>query len=103
MSPRPTRRAKGPQLSAKHSTPFPLRRYGFIGGASTLLVLLVAWVAVRAVGPSQQDGLTPLMVQPPIAVAENLPSVIPWSSPEASATESESAAPGTSTSASASP
>lgn len=89
-------------MPAKHSTPYPLRRYGFIGGASTLLVVLVAWVAVRAVGPSRQDDLTPLMVQPPIAMAENLPSVIPWNSPAASAAESQSAAPGTSVSASAS-
>ncbi|GID98204.1 cellulose binding domain-containing protein [Amorphoplanes digitatis] len=91
-------------MSAKHSTPYPLRRYGFIGGASTLLVVMVAWVAVRAVGPTQDEQLgTPLMVQPPIAVAEteNSPSVIPWSSPAASA--SQSAAPTLSAAQSASP
>jgi hypothetical protein len=102
MSPRPTRRAKGPQLPAKHSTPFPLRRYSFIGGASTLLVVLVAWVAVRAVGPNQQDDLTPLMMEPPIAVAENIPSVIPWNSP-AAVSASESAAPSPSASKSGTP
>ncbi|MEU4214690.1 cellulose binding domain-containing protein [Actinoplanes sp. NPDC026623] len=90
-------------MSAKHSTPFPLRRYSFIGGASTLLVVLVAWVAVRAVGPSQQDGLTPLMMQPPIAVAENEPSVIPWGSPEASEPASESVASSPSASKSSTP
>jgi hypothetical protein len=75
-------------LSAKHSTVFPLRRYGFIGGAATLLVVLVAWVAVRAVGPTSPDTRTPLMVQPTIPVAED---VIP--SPVASPTPSPSASP----------
>ncbi|MET8148393.1 cellulose binding domain-containing protein [Actinoplanes sp. NPDC049668] len=91
-------------MSAKHSTPYPLRRYGFIGGASTLLVVMVAWVAVRAVGPTQDEQLgTPLMVQPTIAVAEtdNGPTVIPWGSPAPSG--SQSAAPTLSVAQSASP
>ncbi|MEU7907774.1 cellulose binding domain-containing protein [Actinoplanes sp. NPDC049118] len=86
-------------MSAKHSTPYPLRRYGFIGGASTLLVVMVAWVAVRAVGPIQEENRTPLMVQPTIAVADNGPSVIPLSSHAAS----KSAAPARSAGKSTSP
>jgi hypothetical protein len=90
-------------LSAKHSAPFPLRRYGFVGGASTLLVVLVAWVAVRAVGPTGQDNGTPLMMQPPIAVAETVPEVIPLSTPVASASESADPSPSVSKSGSPSP
>jgi hypothetical protein len=68
-------------LSAKHSAVFPLRRHGFIAAAATLLILLVSWVAVRAVGPARQDDRTPLMVQPTIPIGEAAPSVIPWGDP----------------------
>ena len=78
MSPRPTRRAKGPQLPGKHSTVFPLRRYSFIGGAATLLIVLVSWVAVRAVGPVQPGAPVPLMVQPTVPLPADGPS---WLTP----------------------
>jgi hypothetical protein len=74
-------------LPGKHSTTFPLRRYSFIAGAATLLIVLVSWVAVRAEGPAEADQRVPLMVQPtmplvaatpssaaPIAVAPTTPS-----------------------------
>jgi cytoskeletal protein RodZ len=56
-------------LPGKHTTLFPLRRYGFIAGAATLLIVLVSWVAVRAVGPTQSDARVPLMVQPTVPLA----------------------------------
>jgi hypothetical protein len=67
-------------LPAKHSTKYPVRRIGFIAAAATLLVVLVAWVAVRAVGPSQ-DARTPLMVLPSLSAVEEPPfGSIPWTS-----------------------
>jgi len=81
MSPRPTRRAKGPQLPGKHNTVIPLRRYTFIAGAATLLVVLVSWVAIRAVGPAQPDGRVPLMVQPTVPLGGAELSVPPTSVP----------------------
>jgi hypothetical protein len=95
VSPRLTRRAKGPQLPGKHSTVFPLRRYGFIGGAATLLVVLVSWVAVKAVGPTQPDARIPLMVQPTVPLAAGagptlIPSAPALSSPSASTSPSPS-------------
>jgi hypothetical protein len=71
-----------------------MRRYAFIAGAATLLVLLVSWVAVRAVGPAQSNARVPLMVQPtmplgdPVATQSALPSVVPSPSPSGSASAS---------------
>jgi hypothetical protein len=98
VSPRLTSRAKGPQLPGKHSTAFPLRRYGFIAGAATLLVVLVSWVAIRAVGPAEADQRVPLMVQPTIPLATAAPSVVPLAS-----VAPLSAAPSTSSSSSTHP
>jgi hypothetical protein len=82
-----------------------MRRYGFIAGAATLLVVLVSWAAVQAAGPAQSDNRVPLMVQPtmPLGVAAPLsspsatpsPSLRPSStspSPKASRTPSKSPA-----------
>jgi cellulase/cellobiase CelA1 len=78
-------------LPGKHNTAFPLRRYGFIGGAATLLVVLVSWVAVRAVGPVEPEARFPMMVQPtvplPVGAAPS-PSLV--ASPSASASPSPS-------------
>ena len=74
-----------------------MRRYAFIAGAATLLVLLVSWVAVRAVGPAQSNARVPLMVQPtmplgdPAATQGALPSVVP--SPSSTGTPSPSPTP----------
>jgi hypothetical protein len=65
-------------LPDKHTTVFPLRRYGFIAGAATLLIVLVSWVAVRAAGPAAPDRRVPLMVQPTMPLGAAAPSVIPW-------------------------
>ncbi|MEV4639205.1 cellulose binding domain-containing protein [Actinoplanes sp. NPDC049548] len=65
-----------------------LPRYSFIAAAATLLVILVAWVAARAAGPSDQQ--TPIMVIPstsspaspsPAAAGSVLPSTIPVAAP----------------------
>ena len=104
MSPRPPRRAKGPPLPGKHSTTLPLRRYSFIAAAATLLIVLVSWVAVRAVGPAEADQRTPLMVQPtvPLTGTSEPPSSAP--SPSASpSTTSASPSPSPSRSRSATP
>jgi hypothetical protein len=103
VSPRLTRRAKGPQLPGKHTTVFPLRRYGFIAGAATLLVVLVSWVAVRAVGPTQPDTRVPLMVQPTVPLAAGAgpslietaatPSVLPSASKRPSPTATTRSTP----------
>jgi hypothetical protein len=87
-------------LPGKHSTAFPLRRYGFIAGATTLLVVLVSWVAVRAVGPSAADARVPLMVQPTVPLAAGAVPSLPPSGP---ASTTPSAGPSTSPSASRSP
>ncbi|GGQ64707.1 hypothetical protein [Couchioplanes azureus] len=39
-----------------------LPRYSFVVAAATLLVILVAWVAVRMVGPDERR--TPILVVP---------------------------------------
>ena len=88
MSPRLTSRAKGPQLPDKQTTVFALRRYGFVAGAMTILVILVSWVAVRAVEPVQSTGV-PLMIQPPIPFAGVEPPPIP----SARASDAPSATP----------
>jgi len=88
MSPRLTSRAKGPQLPDKQTTVFPLRRYGFVAGAVTILVILVSWVAVRAVEPVQATPV-PLMIQPPIPFAGVEPPPIP----SARASDAPSATP----------
>jgi hypothetical protein len=64
-------------LPAQYSTVFPLRRYSFVAGAATLLVVLVSWVAVRAAGPAQPEGGVPLMVQPTIPLGVAGPTLIP--------------------------
>ena len=61
----------------KHTIVLPLRRYGFIAGASTLLVVLFSWVAVRAVEPVQPETRIPLMVQPPMPMLGVEPPLIP--------------------------
>jgi hypothetical protein len=94
-------------LPGKHTTVFPLRRYSFIAGAATLLVVLVSWVAVRAVGPAQPDVRVPLMVQPTVPLAAGAGPVLtpstPSLSPSASRSASPSPSPSRSSSASRSP
>jgi len=84
-------------LPGKHSTVFPLRRYSFIGAAATLLIVLVSWVAVRAVGPTQPDAHVPLMIQPTVPLAADGPSPVPEAglsgTPSLSPSASRSAAP----------
>jgi hypothetical protein len=77
VSPRLTSRAKGPQLPAKQTTVFHLRRYSFVGGAATLLLVLLSWMAVRAVEPVRSQSRVPLMVQPPMPMIGVDPSLIP--------------------------
>jgi cellulose binding protein with CBM2 domain len=89
-------------LPGKHNTVIPLRRYGFIAGAATLLVVLVSWVAVRAVGPAEPER-SPLMVQPPVALAAGDPSPTPSPSASSSPSPSPSLSPSRSASASPSP
>jgi hypothetical protein len=93
MSPRLTRRAKGPQLPGKHNTVIPLRRYTFIAGAATLLVVLVSWVAIRAVGPARPEGRVPLMVQPTVPLGGAELSVPPTSVPPSPVPTSASPTP----------
>lgn len=76
-------------MPGKHSTVFSARRVGFIGGAATLLVVLVAWVAVRSVGPNENQA--PIMVLPSpakVPAAQVKPSFapIPWGQPNPTAT-----------------
>ncbi|MFI7598734.1 cellulose binding domain-containing protein [Actinoplanes sp. NPDC049681] len=77
-------RAKGSPLSGKH-TPgqFGLPRYSFIAAAATLLVILVAWVAVRATGPGYDQA--PVLIVPPSSPVADagyaLPSTIPVVAP----------------------
>ena len=81
-------------MPAKHTTVFPLRRYGFIGGAATLLVVLVSWVAVRAVGPTQPDTRVPLMVQPTMPLAAGAePSLVASARPSGTPSATPSASP----------
>jgi hypothetical protein len=81
-------------LPAKHTPVFPLRRYGFIGGAATLLVVLVSWVAVRAVGPAQPDTRVPLMVQPTMPLAAGAaPSLVPSARPSGTPSATPSVTP----------
>ncbi|MEU8235425.1 cellulose binding domain-containing protein [Actinoplanes sp. NPDC048967] len=72
-------------MPGKHNTVIPLRRYTFIAGAATLLVVLVSWVAIRAVGPAEADGRVPLMVQPTVPLGGAEVSVPPTSVPPPSA------------------
>ena len=71
-------------MPAKHTTVWPLRRYSFIAGASTLLVVLVSWVAVRAVGPAESDNRVPLMVQPTVPLGGAAPTLVPSAVPSLS-------------------
>ncbi|WP_158647710.1 cellulose binding domain-containing protein [Actinoplanes sp. ATCC 53533] len=64
-------------MPAKQTTVFPLRRYTFVGGAATLLLVMVSWVAVRAVEPARSQSRVPLMVQPPMPMIGVDPSLIP--------------------------
>ena len=81
-------------MPGKHSTgQLGLPRYSFIAAAATLLVILVAWVAVRATGPSQEKA--PVLVVPPstpvVEAGAVLPSTTPpTASPSASASPSPS-------------
>ncbi|MGW4946775.1 cellulose binding domain-containing protein [Actinoplanes sp. NPDC004185] len=68
-------------MPGKHNTVIPLRRYTFIAGAATLLVVLVSWVAIRAVGPAEADSRVPLMVQPTVPLGGAELSVPPTSVP----------------------
>jgi hypothetical protein len=77
VSPRLTSRAKGPQLPAKQTIISALRRYGFVAGAATLLVVMVSWVTVRAVEPVRSQSRVPLMIQPPMPMIGVDPSLIP--------------------------
>jgi len=49
--------------AAKHSSPLSPARLIFVS-AVTVLVALVVWVAVRAVGPSTADAAGPTVVLP---------------------------------------
>lgn len=91
-------------MPGKHITVLPLRRYSFIAAAATLLVVLVSWVAVKAVGPTEPTQV-PLMVQPPVALAagDPLPPALPSPSPSLSSAPSPSPSLSPSRSASASP
>ncbi|GAA3912470.1 cellulose binding domain-containing protein [Actinoplanes auranticolor] len=85
-------------MPGKHNTVIPLRRYTFIAGAATLLVVLVSWVAVRAVGPAHSDSRVPLMVQPTMPLGgpgASVPpsSVVPTSAVPTSASASVSPSP----------
>ncbi|PRY27935.1 cellulose binding domain-containing protein [Pseudosporangium ferrugineum] len=78
-------------MSGKHTMgQLGLPRYSFIAAAATLLVILVAWVAVRAAGPTENQS--PVLVVPPstpvVQAGAALPSTIPIASPPASATPS---------------
>lgn len=71
-------------MSGKHTTgQFGLPRYSFIAAAATLLVILVAWVAVRAAGPDERQA--PLLIVPPSSPVADagyvLPSTIPVVAP----------------------
>ncbi|UQU63897.1 cellulose-binding domain-containing protein [Couchioplanes caeruleus] len=87
-------------MPGKHSTgQLGLPRYSFIAAAATLLVILVAWVAVRAAGPSQEQK-APVLVVPPstpvVEVGATLPapaSSSPSASPSASPSRTPSASP----------
>ncbi|WP_199515683.1 cellulose binding domain-containing protein [Nucisporomicrobium flavum] len=83
-------------MPGKHSTgQLGLPRYSFIAAAATLLVILVAWVAVRAAGPSQEQKAPVLVVPPSTPVVEAgavLPATTP-TSPSASASPSPSRTP----------
>ena len=76
-------------MPGKHSSILSPRQVGFIGGAATLLVLLIAWVAVRAVEPNGDRA--PIMVlpsAPAVPAAQVKPSFapIPWGTPNPTAT-----------------
>ncbi|GAA3347827.1 hypothetical protein GCM10020358_64080 [Amorphoplanes nipponensis] len=88
-------------MPGKHTTVFPLRRYSFIAAAATLLVVLVSWVAVRAVGPAQPDNRVPLLVQPTVPLGGATPAALVSASPAAASTPPP-ASPSPSRSASAS-
>lgn len=64
-------------MPAKHSTVYPLRRYSFVGGAATLLVVMVSWVAVRSVEPARPETRIPLMIQPTMPMLGIDPPLIP--------------------------
>ncbi|MEV8505185.1 cellulose binding domain-containing protein [Actinoplanes sp. NPDC051475] len=71
-------------MSGKHTTgQFGLPRYSFIAAAATLLVILVAWVAVRAAGPNERQA--PMLIVPPSSPVADagyvLPSTIPVVAP----------------------
>jgi len=79
-------------LPGKHSTgQLGLPRYSFIAAAATLLVILVAWVAVRATGPSQEKA--PVLVVPPSTPVVEAGAVLPSTPPPLSASPSASASP----------
>lgn len=71
-------------MPVKQTTDLPLRRYSFIAGAATLLVVLVSWAAIRSAGPARSNDRTPMLIQPtvPLTVADpaSLPHAIPLSS-----------------------
>jgi cytoskeletal protein RodZ len=88
-------------LPAKHSTrPLGTARLIFSAGAA-VLVMLVVWVAMRAVGPAeasrQPTVVLPSMPQMPIT-SVGVPSVAPSPSPTVSASPSVTSASPTSTS-----
>jgi len=91
-------------LAGKHSTgQLGLPRYSFIAAAATLLVILVAWVAVRAAGPSQEEK-APVLVVPPSTPVVEAGAVLPsTSAPATSPSASASASPSPSRTRSASP
>lgn len=88
-------------MPGKHSTgQLGLPRYSFIAAAATLLVILVAWVAVRATGPGQDKA--PVLVVPPSTPVVEAGAVLP-STPTASPSASASPSPSPSRTRTASP
>jgi hypothetical protein len=89
-----------PSLPKHNPARLRLPRYGLTGAAATLLVVLVAWVAVRAAGPGEEDRGAPIMVLPsvptvPAAAVAPSAFVIPIASasPSASPSPSRSSSP----------
>jgi hypothetical protein len=93
--------------AAKHSSPLSPARIIFLS-AVTILVALVVWVAVRAVGPSRDDAAQPTVVVPTVPVGTALPAPPPPQpstrpTPSPSRSRSASSSPSVSHSPSPSP
>jgi hypothetical protein len=80
-------------LPGKQTKKFLTRRIGFISAAATLLVVMVAWVAVRAVGPTEKRS--PILVVPSETADAPRPSfgALPWRTASPSTTPTASTSP----------